>query len=190
MSNVVDTVFVDLGIPKDLSLKYSLEALKKQLVPRKLFFTTGVGVHEDALVSFELALRDAGIATFNLVTVSSIYPSECEIVDKAKGVRELNPGQIVFCVMSKITTNEAEKTAYASIGVAIPNNSTMNGYLTEYHGYCNPEDDPGKYAEDMAAYMLETAFNAKVGRKFNITRKAAVERGKYTTVVAAAVFVM
>ncbi|MDE3091067.1 MAG: hypothetical protein KGJ80_16965, partial [Chloroflexota bacterium] len=35
-------------------------------VPRKLFFTRGVGVHRERLVSFELALRDARISPFNL----------------------------------------------------------------------------------------------------------------------------
>ncbi len=169
---------------------YSAKSSDKPLVPQKIFFTSGVGVHEDALVSFELALRDAGIEKFNLVPVSSIYPPGCEIVDKAEGLKELYPGQIVFCVMARITTNEAGKTAYASIGVAIPEDSSLNGYLTEYHGYCDPEEDVGKYAEDMAAYMLETAFETKVARKFNVTRKAVVEEGKYTTVVAAAVFVM
>jgi DNA polymerase III delta prime subunit len=52
-----------------------------KLLPRKVFFTKGVGRHTDPLVSFELALRDAGIEKFNLVTVSSIYPPYCEIVD-------------------------------------------------------------------------------------------------------------
>jgi arginine decarboxylase len=30
-------------------------------VPRKIFFTKGVGTHKDELHSFERALRDAGI---------------------------------------------------------------------------------------------------------------------------------
>ena len=32
-----------------------------RLVPREVFFVSGVGRHEDELMSFELALRDAGI---------------------------------------------------------------------------------------------------------------------------------
>ena len=79
------------------------------------------------------------------------------------------------------------KTIYASIGTAIPEDPKLNGYITEYQGYCNNED-VGSYAEKMAAYMLETAFNIKSKKTFNITIKADVE--KYTSVVAAAVFVM
>ena len=37
------------------------------MIPKKVFFTKGVGTHKDYLQSFELALRDAGIEKFNLV---------------------------------------------------------------------------------------------------------------------------
>ena len=42
------------------------------LIPKRVFFTSGVGVADDSLLSFEYALRDAKIEKFNLVSVSSI----------------------------------------------------------------------------------------------------------------------
>ncbi len=51
------------------------------IVPSKAFFTKGVGFHKNALQSYELALRDARIETQNLVSVSSIFPPNCEIKD-------------------------------------------------------------------------------------------------------------
>ena len=45
-----------------------------KLIPRKVFFTGGVGTHSVNLESFEVALQDAGIEKFNPVTVSSILP--------------------------------------------------------------------------------------------------------------------
>ncbi|MEM3213130.1 MAG: pyruvoyl-dependent arginine decarboxylase, partial [Thermoplasmatales archaeon] len=42
------------------------------MIPRKVFFVTGVGTHKSQLGSFENALRSAGIAKYNLVEVSSI----------------------------------------------------------------------------------------------------------------------
>ena len=45
------------------------------MVPNKVFFTKGVGVHKERLASFELALRAAGVTHRNLVLVSSIYPA-------------------------------------------------------------------------------------------------------------------
>jgi hypothetical protein len=49
--------------------------LGKDMVPKRLFLTKGVGKHKERLTSFELALRDAGIAAQNLVRVSSIFPA-------------------------------------------------------------------------------------------------------------------
>ena len=56
-----------------------------KLIPRKVFFTSGVGTHPEHLESFEVALRDAGIEKFNLVTVSSILPPNCDIVSGEEG---------------------------------------------------------------------------------------------------------
>jgi arginine decarboxylase len=179
------------GVANDVkALEQKAMDYNRLLVPRKVFLTSGVGHHEDALVSFELALRDAGIERFNLVYVSSIYPPGCELISREEGLKYLHPGQIVFCVMAKMTSNEAGKTIYASIGMAIPEDNDINGYLTEYYGYCNEDDDMGKYAEDKAAYMLETAFGVKPARTLNVTKKAKVQEGKYTTVVATAVFIL
>jgi len=47
-------------------------------MPKECFFTKGVGRHAQKLMSFELALRDAGIEKQNLVRVSSIYPTSCK----------------------------------------------------------------------------------------------------------------
>ena len=50
-------------------------------VPRYMFFTKGAGVDKEKLASFENALRNARIAHLNLVTVSSIFPPHCHIID-------------------------------------------------------------------------------------------------------------
>ena len=58
------------------------------LVPKKVFFTKGVGKHKDYLQSFEVALRDAGIEHCNIVNVSSIFPPHCEMVSKEEGLKQ------------------------------------------------------------------------------------------------------
>ncbi len=162
-----------------------------RLVPKKVFFTCGSGSHEDELVSFELALRDAGIERFNLVPVSSIYPPGCEVIGREDGLKELFPGQIVFCVMARHSSNKAGERIFASIGAAIPSDNAVHGYLTEYHGTIDEcKKDPGEHAEEMAAYMLKTAFGIEPATTKSVTSVAEVEDGKYTTVVAAAVFVL
>ena len=161
------------------------------LVPKKVFFVSGAGRHEDALVSFELALRDAGIEKFNLVPVSSILPPECEFVEKEEGLSELKPGQIVFVVMARHTSNEEGKKIFASIAAAKPDDDSKNGYIAEHSGELKLGEDEGevlKHAEKIASYMVESAFNTQVIAKRSTYKVAEVR--DYTTVVSAAVFVL
>ncbi len=155
------------------------------LVPKKVFLTSGVGRDEDELVSFEFALRDAGIEKFNLVPVSSILPPGCEVVDREKGLEFLKPGQIVFCVMARMTSNEEGKRIFASIGMAVPPGDTI-GYIAEHSGYCTANYND--YAGKIAARMLETAFNVKPKRV--LVECAEGEVRGCTTAVAAAVFIL
>ena len=73
------------------------------MVPKRIFFTKGVGKHRERLTSFELALRDAGIAAQNLVRVSSIFPPNCKLLARKEGVKYLSPGEVVFAVDRKST---------------------------------------------------------------------------------------
>src|SRR3989338_4111721 len=104
-------------------------------VPKKMFFTKGVGRHKEYLQSFEMALRDAGIAEYNLVTVSSICPPECKKITREEGKTLLKPGQIVFVVMARLATNEPNRLVCASIGLALPGDGSQHGYLSEHHPF-------------------------------------------------------
>jgi arginine decarboxylase len=129
-----------------------------RLIPRKLFLTRGVGIHREKLTSFELALRDAGIAHFNLVRVSSIFPPHCQIVTREEGLPLLQPGEIVFAVLAEMSTNEPGRRIASSIGVARPANIDKYGYLSEHHTFGQTEEEAGDYAEDLAATMLATTL--------------------------------
>lgn len=179
------------------------------LVPTKIFFTKGVGVHKDKLTSFEIALRKAEIAAYNLVTVSSILPPGCKIISKEQGVKCLRPGQIAFCVMARSDTNEPNRLIASSVGLAVPADPDHYGYLSEHHTCGETEEKAGDYAEDLAASMLasimDIEFNAdkdwderkqeftasgKIIRTRNITQSAEGNKdGLWTSVVAAAVFI-
>jgi arginine decarboxylase len=132
-----------------------------QLVPQKIFFTKGVGVHKEKLTSFEMALRDAKIAQHNLVRVSSIFPPHCEIVEREEGVTLLRPGQVVFCVLSEAASNEPSRRVGAAVGVAIPADTNHYGYISEHHAYGQGERRMADYAEDLAASMLATVLGAE-----------------------------
>lgn len=128
------------------------------MVPKKMFFTKGVGVHKDKLASFEVALRNAGIEKCNLVYVSSILPPDCKIISKEEGLKLLSPGEITFCVMARGETNEPNRLISSAIGVAVPKDSSNYGYLSEHHGYGETAKKSGEYAEDLAATMLATTL--------------------------------
>src|SRR5512143_14391 len=127
-------------------------------VPKKIFFTKGVGRSTEQLTSFELALRDAGIAPYNLVTVSSILPPRCRIIPRKEGLKHLRHGQVVFTVMSRAASNEPNRLLAASIGCATPADKDMYGYLSEHHAFGQTEEKAGDYAEDLAASMLASTL--------------------------------
>lgn len=128
------------------------------MIPSKLFFVKGVGIHKDKLASFEGALRSAGIEKFNLVYVSSIFPPKAKVIPKDEGLSLLTAGEIVYCVMAKCETNEPNRLISASIGLAVPKDSESYGYLSEHHGFGETDEKSGEYAEDIAATMLATTL--------------------------------
>ncbi|MBP2132785.1 arginine decarboxylase [Methanomicrobium sp. W14] len=161
-------------------------------VPRKVFFTSGSGSHQDRLTSFEMALRKASIECYNLVEVSSILPPKCQIISKHDGLKELFPGSIVFTVMSRISSNEIGKRVTASVGMAIPKNPEVEwGYFAEYHTFFETKEQAGKYSEDIA-YNMYTSISDKTPQKtMNVTESAVVpDNGEWTTAIAAAVFIL
>jgi arginine decarboxylase len=123
-------------------------------IPERVFLTKGVGTHTERLASFELALRDAGIASCNIVYVSSILPPNCNVLSRNEGLELLKPGQILFCVMSRIDTNEPNRLMAAAIGMAMPYDRAVYGYLSEHESYGQTQEKAGDYAEDLAASML------------------------------------
>jgi arginine decarboxylase len=178
------------------------------VVPTKIFFTKGVGVHKDRLASFELALRKAGIERCNLVYVSSIFPPYCKEIPCKEGLGMLQAGEIVYCVMARNETNEPNRLVSAAIGLALPKDADEYGYLSEHHAFGESAEISGEYAEDLAATMLATTLgiefdpnrawqereqiykaSGKIIETKQICQTAQGEKsGLWTTVIAVAVF--
>ena len=123
-----------------------------------MFFTKGVGFHKNKLQSFEIALRQCGIETCNLVYVSSIFPPDCILIPKSVGLKSLVPGQITFSVMAKIETNEPGRLISTAIGLAKPEDKNQYGYISEHHAYGETQKVTGEFAEDLAATMLASTL--------------------------------
>jgi arginine decarboxylase len=201
-----------LGIEciKAYSLLFFVETNSLLYVPKIMFLTKGKGIHKDYLTSFELALRDAGIADLNLVSVSSIKPPRCKIVSRSEGRKYLKPGQIVFAVMARSATNEPNRLIATSIGLAMPVDDTQHGYLSEHHSTGETAQKAGDYAEDMAMEMLATTLglpndsaltwdqrkeqwklSGKIYKTQNITQSAEGNKnGLWTTVISSAILIL
>ncbi|AKA49011.1 pyruvoyl-dependent arginine decarboxylase [uncultured archaeon] len=178
------------------------------LVPRKVFFTRGVGRGDSLLQSFEEALRDGGIAEFNLSSISSIFPPFAEIVDRDEGLELLSPGQILFTVLARNSSNELNRMVSSAIGYAIPTDRSKWGYLSEHHSFGETEKVSGFFAEKLAAEMLASTMGEadnltwdkdkeeyvlvdKILATKNICSTAVVlKAGEWTTTIAAAVLIV
>jgi arginine decarboxylase len=178
------------------------------MIAKRLVLTKGVGRHREHLTSFELALRDAGIAAQNLVRVSSIFPPYCKIVSRTLGLKRVRPGEVVFAVMAENSAREPYRLLAASIGLAIPADRSTYGYLSEHHSFGETDTQAGDYAEELATEMLATTLNVefdpdkswdekkevyrlsnKIVRTMNVTQSAVGDRTRlWTTVIAAAIF--
>lgn len=179
-------------------------------IPKEIFFTNGFGEHKEKLISFELALRDAGIEKCNLVEVSSILPPDCKVISKEVGLKSIKPGQITFCILARNSSHEHGKRISAAIGCALPEDKKHFGYIGEHCSLNQSSIDVGKHAEKLAAEMLAS----KLGSKFNIysnydenkkfykienkifktlnIAKSAIckDNSSWITVIAVAVFIM
>ena len=179
----------------------------QNMVPSKVFLTKGVGRHKYQLKSVEEALRKAGVAQQNLVQVSSILPPKCRIISRSRGLAELTPGQICFCVMARADTDEHGRLVASSVGIAVPKDDSKWGYLSEVHGHGMDQREASDMSEDLAAGMLGTTLGLEVDpnkawsekeqvykssgliiRTSNITQIARGQKDLWTTTVAIAMF--
>jgi len=179
------------------------------MIPQEIFFTHGVGRHKLKLQSFEAALRNAGIAICNLVSVSSIFPAGCKIIPRNKGIQKLRAGEITYVVMARSEADEPGRRICAGIGLAVPASGNHYGYISEFHGHGKTKSEVGTLVEDMAATMLATTLGIEfdpekayderkeiylmsgkiVKTRAEVKVADAKIEGEWTTVVAAAVFI-
>ena len=119
------------------------------------------------------------------------------------------PGEVVFAVVAENSSREPHRLIASSIGVAIPSDRNMYGYLSEHHSFGETEDQAGDYAEELAAEMLATTLDVdfdpdkswdekketyrisnKIVRTANVTQSAVGDkRGLWTTTIAAAILI-
>lgn len=93
---------------------------------------TGTGTARTSLAAFDAALLDAGVANFNLITLSSVIPPKSRVreVDVPLGG---NHGDRLYCVLSSASTERPGQTVWAGLGWAV-DDSTGGGLFVEHTG--------------------------------------------------------
>jgi arginine decarboxylase len=192
-----------------MSMSGKIQDVINPMVPKGVFLTKGVGIHSERLNSFEEALREARISSFNLVTVSSIVPPHCRLLDIQEGLRLMSPGQLTFSVMSRGDSNEEGRLISAAVAILLPENPNDYGYISEFHGYGMEADEVEDWVCDQAAELYASAKGLKINwkrawspedekytleeRSFSpkyVVSMARGKKGKWVTTVAAAVFIL
>ncbi|MEO0255638.1 MAG: arginine decarboxylase, pyruvoyl-dependent [candidate division WOR-3 bacterium] len=117
---------------------------------KNYFLTSGFGVGETKLLSFDRALRSAKIENYNLVKISSILPPGVEKKEKI----DLAPSSILYIAYGYLISDKKGETISAVCGVAIPEKEKDIGIIMEWSSYEKKE----KGIEEVKR-MLETAMN-------------------------------
>jgi len=100
------------------------------MIPKEFFITSGKAVSPvSELNAFDLALKTAGIAQCNLVSVSSILPYGC----KERKWRKIPAGSITYAVIARMDGDEGT-TVGAGIAWTWEKDKKF-GLVAEAHGY-------------------------------------------------------
>ncbi len=116
---------------------------------KNYFLTCGSGIADTELLSFDRALRDAGIENYNLVKISSILPSKVKKAD----IINLPFSSVLYIAYASFISNKKGKLISAVCGVALPEEENEIGMIMEWSGYGEK-----KRGEDEVRKMLEMAM--------------------------------
>ena len=123
---------------------------------------TGSGSGRTPLSAFDNALQEAGVADFNLVTLSSVIPPGSRL----RHVSNTLPGghgDLLFCVRAEAYAEQIGDTAWAGLGWCV--DETGGGLFVEHHGG----------SEESVVQQIELSLgdmNAKRGGKYGPVQMA------------------
>jgi arginine decarboxylase len=93
---------------------------------------TGLGEGPTPLAAFDAALRDAGVANYNLICLSSVIPPG-SVIERRKWVTPREDwGRRLYCVVSQMREERPGHSAHAGIGW-VRDEHTGAGLFVELH---------------------------------------------------------
>ena len=152
------------------------------MIPKKFFVTSGKASNPTSdLNAFDQALKNAGIAQCNLVSVTSILPKGC--IQKERD--NIPVGAITYAVIAKMDGTEGQ-----NIGAAIAwswDKKSNSGIVAETHGFMD-EDALLEIAEWKIEEMAKIR-GMELGKINYVHETMRIPMDNYGCVVAALVFI-
>jgi arginine decarboxylase len=160
-------------------------------VPRDYFKTTGVG-ESDIQVhagSYHLALKEAGIERFNIMTYSSIMPGTAREISRPEG---LTHGAVMETITAAASTTKGKRATAGIIYGWLYDKTTgvrYGGLVCEYNGNMS-EAEVGKSLRLSLDELYFNGFSEQYEMKeISLTTKSVVPKKKFGTALVAICFV-
>ena len=100
---------------------------------------SGTGVGPTELAAFDNALVNAGVANFNIIYLSSVLPTNSEVVvNEEPIIPEGAWGDRLYVVLAQKRTSRRNEEAWAGIGW-MQDPETKKGLLVEHEGHTETE---------------------------------------------------
>lgn len=156
---------------------------KRKVIPKEFFVTSGKAVSPiSELNAFDLALKNAGIAQCNLVSVSSVLPPGCREIK----LKRMPIGSITHAVVARMSA-EGEATIGAGIVWAWEKDKRY-GIVAEAHG-CMDQKDLGKTLEWKIREMAKIR-EIEIEKINYLTETLKVPANNYGCVIAALIYIL
>src|SRR6185295_4595230 len=153
----------------------------------KVFLTAGVGTGGQALNAFDKALRDARIADFNLIRVTSIVPPGIPVYHLPSGLEPIKgQGLLIPTIYEAISSKRAGRQISAAVGIGITIPAAKGaGIIFTYSCFGSK-----KKAEDTVREMVAEGMRAKgyLKHRCEISAASAIVGKDWTCVMASAAF--
>lgn len=163
-------------------------------VPRDYFRTTGAGESDIQIHagSYHLALKEAGIERFNIMTYSSIMPGIAREIPRPDSVNNMEHGAVMETITAAASATKGKRaTAGIIYGWLYDRQSgkRYGGLVCEYNGNLSEKE----VAKSLRMSLDELYFNG-FSEKFELkeielTTKSIVPKKKYGTALVAICFV-
>lgn len=160
-------------------------------IPKDYFKTTGVG-ESDIQVhagSYHLALKEAGIERFNIMSYSSIMPG---IANEIPRPENLAHGAVMETITAVASTTKGKRATAGIIYGWLYDKTTgqrYGGLVCEYNGNLS-EAEVGKSLRMSLDELYFNGFSEQYDlREINLTTKSVVPKKKFGTALVAICFV-